>query len=115
MTPREIANLQLIAYNNRDLDAFCELFEDSAQMIDLPSMRVIADGIDEIRSFYQKRFAVNELHCRVHSTSDIGNFAVDRETVSGIVDGPVDILAIYEVISSKIQRVHFIRQQGGTN
>ena len=110
MTPRDIAQLQLIAYNNKDLDAFCALFDDQAELIDLPSSQVIAQGMDEIREMYAKRFSEPNLSCTVHAHSDIGNFAIDRETVYGIADHPVDVVAMYEVINDKIQRVFFIRQ-----
>ncbi|TDF36359.1 hypothetical protein EYS14_16645 [Alteromonadaceae bacterium M269] len=110
MTPREIANQQLIAYNNHDIDAYCALFHDDATLIDLPSSKVVAEGIKQIKSMYQARFAIPELTCKVHSTSDIADFAIDRETVYGLPDGPVDIAAMYEVIDSKIKRLFFIRE-----
>jgi hypothetical protein len=113
MTPRQIAIRQLEAYNRHDLDAFCSLFAQRAELIDLPTSQPIARGMAEIRAFYRSRFSVPGLRCNVHSTSDIGNFAIDRETVYGLPDGPVDIVAIYEVIEDKIQRVFFIRQPGG--
>lgn len=108
-TPRTIANLQLKAYNNRDLDGFCELFDENACLTDLSSKKIIARGIDEIRSIYAQRFSIKNLRCVVHSTSDIGDFAVDKETVYGITDNPTNILAIYQVKSGKIHHVYFIR------
>jgi hypothetical protein len=109
MTPREIANQQLVAYNNHDLDAYCALFHEDATLIDLPSSNIVAEGIEQIRAMYQTRFAISELTCKVHSTSDIADFAIDRETIYGLPDGPVDIVAMYEVINGKIQRLFFIR------
>ena len=111
MTPRDIANQQLIAYNNRDLDVYCALFDDNAEVIDLPGSTTLARGIDEIRIMYEARFSTPDLLCKVHAHSDIGNFAVDRETVYGLPGGPVDVLAMYEVIDDKIQRLFFIRQE----
>ena len=109
MTPRDIANLQLQAYNAKDIDAFCALFDDQAELIDLPSSETIASGIDAIRKIYEGRFSEPDLYCKVHAHSDIGNFAIDRETVYGIADAPVDVVAMYEVMGGKIQRVFFIR------
>ena len=110
MSPRKIAELQLIAYNNRDLDAFCDLFDKQAVLIDLPSQRVLAQGVEQIRSIYTERFALPQLHCVVHSTSDIADFAIDKETVYGIPGGPVNIVAMYQVNNDKIHRVYFIRE-----
>ena len=109
MTPRQIADQQLVAYNNHDLDAYCALFHDNATLIDLPSSHVVAEGIEQIRTMYKTRFEIPRIQCKVHSTSDLANFAIDRETVYGLPDGPVDIVAMYEVIDSKIQRLFFIR------
>jgi hypothetical protein len=109
MTPREIANKQLVAYNNHDIDAYCELFHDNATLIDLPSSKVVAEGINQIRAMYKTRFSIAELTCKVHSTSDLADFAIDRETVYGLPEGPIDIVAMYEVINNKIQRLFFIR------
>jgi hypothetical protein len=110
VTPRHIANLQLEAYNNHDLDTYCQLFTDDAELIDLPSSNTFASGIEQIRAIYQQRFNIETLVCKVHSRNDIGNFAIDHETVYGLPEGPVDIVAMYEVIEGKIQRVYFIRE-----
>ena len=110
MTPRDIAIQQLDAYNKHDLDAFCALFAENAQLIDMPTSNVIAEGMDAIRAIYRDRFSVEGLYCNVHATTDIGNFAIDRETVYGLPDGPLNVVAMYEVIDDKIQRVFFIRE-----
>ncbi len=109
MTPRAVANLQLEAYNKHDLSGFCALFDKNACLTDLPSRKIVAQGIDEIHAIYQQRFSIKDLKCVVHSTSDIGDFAIDRETVYGITDQPVNIVAMYQVISGKIHHVYFIR------
>ncbi len=109
-TPRAIAIAQLDAYNRCDLDAFCALFAEDATLQDLPSGQLIAEGMEEIRNMYKNRFATPGLSCRVHATNDIGDFAIDRETVYGLPNGQVDVVAIYEVKNELIQRVFFIRQ-----
>ena len=109
MTPRQIAIKQFDAYNNHDLDAFCALFATDAVLTDLPSGQVVAEGMAAIREMYQARFATPNLYCRVHSTNDIGDFAIDRETIYGLPDGPMDVVAMYEVKNNLIQRVFFIR------
>ena len=110
-TPRDIAIAQLEAYNRCDLDAFCALFAEDAILTDLPSGLVVAAGMDQIRAMYSDRFATPDLSCRVHATNDIGDFAIDRETVYGLPGGPVDVVAMYEVKHELIQRVFFIRSQ----
>jgi len=109
-SPRQIADLQLIAYNLHQLDSFCALFAQDAQLIDLPSGQIVAEGMAQIQTMYQQRFDIPELRCRVHSKTDIGDFAIDRETVYGLPDGPMEIVAMYEVRDSVIQTVYFIRE-----
>jgi hypothetical protein len=111
-SPRDVANRQLDAYNARDLQTFCNLFADEAVLTDLPTGNVIAQGKQSITDLYAARFRDNpELNCAVHSRMDLANFAIDRETVTGLPNGPVDIIAIYEVREGLIQSVQFIRQQ----
>ncbi len=108
-TPRAMAIEQLIAYNDRDLEAFCALFADDAVLMDMPSGQVVAAGMTAIRDVYRERFSNPDLYCKVHASIDIGDFAIDHETVYGLPDGELDAVAMYEVKDNLIQRVFFIR------
>lgn len=109
---RRIANVQIEAYNACDLEAYCVLFHEDAVLINLPGQEVIASGMEEIRSMYTARFQTPGLRSDVLERTEIGNIAVDREVIYTDGNAPVDILAMYEVIDSKIKRVFFVR--GGT-
>ena len=61
---------------------------------------------------YEARFKTSGLRCEVHDRSEIGNIAIDRETVHTDGNPPVDILAMYEVVENRIRRIFFVR--GGT-
>jgi len=106
---RCVADAQLAAYNARDMDAYLALFRADAKLINLPDQTVIAEGIEAIRRMYETRFSTPSLHCDVHHRSEIGNIAIDRETVHTDGNSPVDILAMYEVIDHKIARIFFVR------
>lgn len=110
--PRNIANAQLAAYNARDLAAFMALFADDAWLEDLPTGQHRATGKPAIAEIYRARFGDNpRLHCVVHSTMDLGDFAIDHETVTGLSDGgEINCIAIYEVRAGLIQSVRFIRK-----
>ncbi len=109
-SPREIADEQLTAYNNHDLNAFCALFHEKAELIDLPSNTVVAKGMKAIRTLYADRFANPDLKCVVHTKTDLADFAIDRETLHGLPTGKVEIIAMYQVQNSLIDKVYFIRQ-----
>jgi hypothetical protein len=112
-TAREVADRQLIAYNAHDLDAFCALFAADAELSDLLTGQVVASGLDEIRQRYGERFAIGDLRCEVHTRMDLGEVAIDRETVFGLPDGPVDMIAVYEVRAGLIRTIRFVRQSAG--
>ena len=106
---RAVADAQLVAYNAQDMGAYLALFHADAVLINLPDQHVVAEGLDAIRAMYTARFATPGLRCVVHHRSEIGNIAIDRETVYTDGSAPVDILAMYEVVDSKIKRVFFVR------
>lgn len=106
---RRIADEQLVAYNAKDMATYLALFHDDAVLINLPDQSVIAEGIEAIRSMYEARFETPGLRCEVQHRSEIGNIAIDRETVYTAGNPPVEIVAMYEVTDGKIARIFFIR------
>ncbi len=106
---RTIADRQLVAYNALDLDAYCALFHEEAELILLPSQEVIARGRDKIREIYAARFATPGLRCVVHERSALGRVAIDRETVHMDDKDPLEILALYEIEDGLIVRAFFLR------
>ena len=110
LTPRDIVNRQLIAYNAHDLDGYCSLFSKDARISDVNTGQVICDGIDQVRAVYDKRFSDNpELRAVVHNRMESPTHAIDHETVLGLPTGPLHILAIYEVREGLIKSLQFIR------
>lgn len=110
--PRDISHAQLVAYNARDLAAFMALFADEAWLEDLPTGQRRATGKPAITEIYRARFDDNpNLLCVVHATMDLGDYAVDHETVTGLADGSeINCIAIYEVRDGLICSVRFIRK-----
>jgi len=112
-TPREVADRQLQAYNAHDIDAFSALFAEDAAVFDLASGAVRAEGREAIRALYSGLFSENpDLRCTVFQRIDLGDFAIDREELTGLASGPVQIVALYEVREGLIRTVRFIRHQG---
>jgi hypothetical protein len=109
ITPRAMAELQLDRYNARDLDGFCALFAEDAELYELPSMNLRAKGMAAIRAIYTDRFSNPDLHCVVHATIDLAAMAIDRETITGVPGGPMEAVALYHVEGGLIRRVFFIR------
>lgn len=109
-SPREIVNRQLAVYNSHDIEGYCALFAPEATISDLVTGQLICTGVDEIRKVYAARFADNpKLHCVVHQRMEGADFAIDKETVSGLPAGELHIMAIYEVREGLIRSLRFIR------
>lgn len=109
-TPRMIVDQQLVAYNAHDIVAYMALFAPDAVISDLASGAEIVRGAEAIRAFYAARFRDNpELRGEVFSSTDLGDFAIDREQVLGLPSGPLQLIAIYEVREGLIRSLRFIR------
>ncbi len=75
---------------------------------------MICNGLDEIRSVFAVRFANHPmLQCEVHQRMEGADFAIDRETVSSLPAGDLNITAIYEVRDGLIRSLRFIRWSRG--
>lgn len=108
-TARDIARLQLKYYNARDLDRFCNLFHPDCILVDHLSSHIIADTPNAIRDMYEDRFSNVGLKCVVLEEMDMGNIAIDKEVVSGLPSGDMEIIAIYQVDNGKITKVSFVK------
>ncbi|MEM9953455.1 MAG: nuclear transport factor 2 family protein [Chloroflexota bacterium] len=109
MSPQEIIQAQVEAYNARDLEAFIALHSPTAQLFDLPTGALICEGESALRARYSKRFENEALHAEILNRMVHGNRVIDHERITGMhPDCTVDAVAIYEIIDQKIQRVWFI-------
>jgi hypothetical protein len=110
LSPVEIAQAQLDAYNAQDLDAYCGFFTDDVVVADLNG-DVTSDGGAAYRDRYQKAFALfphnkAELLNRIV----IGDTVIDHERVVRGPQGPeFEVAAIYTFRDGKISRVDFVK------
>jgi hypothetical protein len=112
MNPVDVVQRQLETYNRRDLNDFCELFAEDAQVFDLGATVPTLTGKEAIRARYRDLFERSPaLHSRVLNRTALGRVVVDLEHITGRNGSPgtFEVLAIYEVAAGKIQRVHFAR------
>lgn len=109
MSPEEIIQAQVIAYNKRDIEAFTALHSPTAQLFNLPTGELICEGDEAIRKRYTQRFANPNLHAEIINRIVHGNRVIDYEAITGMVaDRIVNAVAIYEIENNLIQRVWFI-------
>jgi hypothetical protein len=108
MTPVEIVQRQLDAYNARDLAAFVALYSDDIRIYRMPATEPAISGKAALAAFYSgKRFNVPELHAELLGRIATGNKVVDHERIRGISDGLVEAVAVYQVGAERIEQVWF--------
>ena len=110
MSPTEIVQAQLDAYNVQDLDGHVRHFADDVQVADLNGA-VNLEGVEAYRERYRGvfgQFPQNraDLVNRVVS----GNTVIDHERVFRSPDAtPFGVAAIYTIRGDKIARVDFVK------
>lgn len=111
MTPAELAQKQLDAYNRQDMEAFAACYADDVVVADLHGA-VSTAGIAAFRDRYAKMFRENpENRAELVSRMAVGNVVIDHERVFRARNGtPFEALAIMTIVGARITRVDFVRQ-----
>jgi len=110
-SPADLAQMQVNAYNSRNLDAFLYPYADDVKIFDFGG-KLIMDGKAQMHSRYKALFdeSIN-LHCRIVNRMVLGNTVIDHETVTGFRgNNIINAIAIYLIDKKKIKEVHFIRE-----
>jgi hypothetical protein len=110
LSPGEVAQAQLDAYNAQDLDAFCQFYADDVVVADLNGA-VTQEGLAGLRERYARMFVQHpQNRAELVNRIAVGNVVADHEHV---VRGPggetFDIMAIYTIRGGKIARVDFAK------
>jgi hypothetical protein len=109
MSPTQIIQTQLDAFNAKDIEAFAATYTSDAEQFTLHGER-LAQGREQIRSRYVERFREPALYARLLSRVVVGNIVVDAELITRSFPeglGTVEMLCIYEVIDGKIRKASF--------
>jgi hypothetical protein len=101
--------MQLEAYNARDIDNFMRWWADDCQYFAFPDT-LLADGAGAIRERHVERFREPDLQGQLLHRMTVENMVVDHETVrrtfpDGV--GEVDVICIYEIQGGKIAKAWF--------
>ena len=104
-----LAQAQLDAYNQRNLEAFLLPYDDSVAVYTFPN-QLQYRGKAEMRKVYGQMFQnLPDLHCTLVNRMVQGNTVIDQESVvfrKG--EKPLQAIAIYKVKAGKIAEVFFI-------
>jgi hypothetical protein len=106
MTPETIVQLQLDAYNARDLQRFVACYSDPIQMFRPPAAEPVLDGKTAFADYYAtQRFNRPGLHAQLVNRRVLGRRVIDHERISGIGDAPFEVAVVYEVVEGLIETV----------
>lgn len=107
VSPRELAQEQLEAYNKRDIEAFLKPFAKNVKVYAFPD-KLEYKGMDNMRKRYAPMFEkTKDLHCKVVSRIVKGNTVIDEGLVTS--NGQqFKTVTIYEMKYGKIVSVRFV-------
>lgn len=108
-----LAQAQLEAYNQRDLEKFCKNYHPQVKVYRLePGHELSFEGIEKFREVYKARFeSCPGLHCELKSRIVLGSKILDEEWVTGDPKVPAGshVVAIYGFQDDLISHVWFAR------
>lgn len=110
-SPEQLAQKQLDAYNQQDIDTFVSVYADDVVVMDFPSNNISLTGKEEFRTRYQNLFLQNpNNHAELKHRLVKGNIVIDHEYVTGRASGVnSEAIAIYEVDETHIRKVWFVK------
>jgi len=107
----ELAQGQLEAYNQRNLEKFCQFYHPQVKVYRIDNNELTCDNINQFREIYRNRFDSSPgLRCELKSRIVLGTKVIDEEwvTTSASSEGS-HVVAIYGFQDELISHVWFAR------
>jgi putative hydrolase of HD superfamily len=109
LSPTDLIQQQLDAYNAKDTEAWLACYTPDAQQYTLHG-ELLASGHAEMRAHITSRFSEPDLHAQLLNRTVMGNFVVDLELITRHFPegkGSIEMLCIYEVMDGLIYKASF--------
>lgn len=107
LTPLEVVNSRMAAYNDHDLEAFLAVYSPTVDLYEFPD-QLLGSGHDHLRMIFDPLFAAAVVHVDARHQAGAGSFIVNEELVT-YEDRTQPYISIYEVSDGLIQSARFIR------
>jgi hypothetical protein len=108
MTPAEIVQHQLDAYNAHDLDRFADCFSEDVRLFRMPAEAASTVGKTALRAFYaEHRFSIPALRAELLNRIALGDKVADHERIHGLGEQPSEVMAVYRISDGLIANVWF--------
>ncbi len=111
VSPEDLVQIQLNAYNAKDLEAFLPVYDPEVEVYSFPDS-LLYKGRDKMKKLYTVFFAkAGILHCKLINRITRDNFVIDRELVTTGIPGrdSITAIAMYEIRNGLIKKVWFIQ------
>ena len=110
LSPTDLVQAQLEAYNAQDLDAYCAFFAEDIVVADLNG-KVTTQGIAAYRTRYAGTFSqFPQNRAELLNRMICGSTVIDHEKVIRSPGGETfEVIAIYTLADGKIARVDFAK------
>lgn len=110
-TAEELAQRQLDCYNAHDLEGFLDVYAEDAKLYVLPGGTLIAEGREQMRERYRKRFELDKVQAKLVNRMVLGSRVIDHEHVTQAGSHAVtQAAAIYETHSGRITAAWFVSE-----
>lgn len=107
----QLVDMQLNAYNARNINMFLEPYSDSVAVYTFPR-ELNYVGKEKMREIYADMFEkITDLHCEITNRIVCGSTLIDSEYVTGNNGMEFNAVAIYSIRDGKIAEVHFVVPQ----
>lgn len=110
MSPVDLVEQQLAAYNSQDIEAMCATYAEDCVIAEYCGP-VLQHGKAELRARYTKTFAEHPSNCaRSVGRMVLGGIVIDHEQGERSPQGPFfEAICIYTVKNGLIARVDFVK------
>lgn len=109
ISPEDLAQQQLDAYNGHNLADFLKPYAEDVKVYTFPNT-LNFEGKETMRKNYQFIEQTPDLHCKLLNRVVQGNTVIDHEEVVISKDRPpFNAIAIYKIKDGKIAEVYFIQ------
>ena len=106
--PIDAVQRQLDAYNAHDLERFIAQYSENVQVFRPPAVKAILSGKKALAEHYgANRFTLPSLHAEIVNRMVAGSVVVDHERITGLQEGVLEAIVVYQVDGHLIHSVWF--------
>lgn len=114
MSPEEVVQKQLEAYNSRDIDKFMEVIDQDIAFYNYADGKQTMQGGQACKEFYSALFEASpKLHSTILTRTVFGNKVIDHEHITGRNGSNelIELVLIFEIQAEKIKKITVLRKE----